>query len=532
MSVQYPLLDWRFIVKRWQRWVLQSRDRIFDGAVLLLCGLSLLLSVVDASLTQDVYHWGFIYPAAAGMKAGLLPHRDIPVFYGVVTSAFQALGLGIFGENLRALGITTGIFYSFSLWLSYQVFRRLLDRAFASLGVLLIFLLHSYMILPWANYFSYPFVLIAVLYLLCDRQSVKDYTLAGGAIALSMLARYSSVQASLPAFLCYFCYLALARSPVPQLKRKFVAFITGLSLPIGLFFVYLIGTGSFDDFLLHNQLMVKIAGVEGLGVRRHLINILQAQTIGARDFRSWLLSLVIVVNGLALGWAFLRHRSRQFALPQKWVLIASVTVFGTLNAFNHYEVFRLVNGASIGVGLLLYLIQRYLWSIEPARMIGLMLLAIFCFTSAETAVFTQTAADPWPSNPNLLRDGGVMQQEIPILRGRMLSPNRNAEYQKILGILSQLDDSYVMVNYTHNMILPMLTQRSSPQILSQYFPGKGVESPAEKSAIDAAIVGQRAIIFSAKPLIVAGYVSVAAVTWTDFSESFQMYVPEKTQISP
>jgi hypothetical protein len=226
MSVQHPSIHWNVIVKRWQRWALQSRDRILDGAVMLLCGLSLLLSVVDASLSQDVYHWGFVYPAAAGMKAGLLPHQDIPVFYGVVTSAFQAVGLGVFGENLRALGITTGVFYSLSLWLSYQVFRRLLDRSFALLGVLLIFLLHSYVILPWANYFSYPFVLIAVLYLLRDRQSVKDCTFAGGAIALSILARYSSVQASLPAFLCYFLYLALGRSSVPHLKQKFVAFIS------------------------------------------------------------------------------------------------------------------------------------------------------------------------------------------------------------------------------------------------------------------------------------------------------------------
>jgi hypothetical protein len=97
-----------------------------------------------------------------------------------------------------------------------------------------------------------------------------------------------------------------------------------------------------------------------------------------------------------------------------------------------------------------------------------------------------------------------------------------------LGILSQLDDSYVMVNYTHNMVLPMLIQRSSPQILSQYFSGKGVESPSEKQAIETAIAAQRAIIFAPLSFNLQGYVSVAEVTWTDFSETLKMCIPEKS----
>ena len=101
---------------------------IVDFSVLLICCLSFGFSCIESSVNLDSLHWGFMYVQALDLKRGLIPYQETFTIYGIMTSWIQSLSLTLFGERMISIGIATGIFYSLSIFLSYQIFLKILPK--------------------------------------------------------------------------------------------------------------------------------------------------------------------------------------------------------------------------------------------------------------------------------------------------------------------------------------------------------------------------------------------------------------------
>jgi len=177
-----------------------GRPNAFDLLVVIICLASFGCSLIESIINNDNQHWGGAYMQALDIKRGAIPHSEVIIFYGYIYTLIQSVALILFGERLISVGIITGIFYSFTLFLSYRVFFRFLKKSLAFIAVLLIFLIHPYIIYPVPNYFAYTFQLLALLFFLRYSENHLNGLLAGFFLSMSVLSRYSSIIAVLPPF--------------------------------------------------------------------------------------------------------------------------------------------------------------------------------------------------------------------------------------------------------------------------------------------------------------------------------------------
>ena len=488
----------------------------FDFLVLGICLISFVCSIIEARVNVDNLHWGWAYIAALDLKRGAIPHSEVIIFYGYIYTWIQSISLMLFGERLVSLGIVTGLFYSVSLFLSYRIFLRLMKRGLACLSVLLIFLIHPYAIYPAPNYYMYMFELLALVYFLKYSESKYYGLLAGFFLSMSVLARYSSVIAVVPPFAVLLC----AEYFVTPEKKKFVMekiglISAGFFIPLLAFFAYLFLHSALDDFFLQNTTIVRFIG-EGDNVNTYLsflIFLLQMENSLASDLRGKIFTPVLLV---CLFFAIKEIRQYVFSRLREpaykdGALFAAclIAVFGYLNSIHVYETFRLVNGASLGIGVCVLAagycfdkVGKPLKYLIPAA--GLIVAAVLL----STLFFKQTTSAYYPWQRDVLFGRGIQNSSVPILKGKILTKEYNSFYEEVFDVIKPYKKCCYIVNYTRDVVAFVMNDLPRVQISPVPIPGVDDISRQVQS-----IEEKKAVILSFKKLEIPGYVTVFAKPW-------------------
>ena len=222
-----------------------------DIVVISCCFISLVLSIIESRLNSDAHHWGLMYANAADLLNGLIPYKQIFIQYGFLTTLIQSDSLFFFGNKVVSVGIITGLFYSFNIYLSYCLWQKVLNKWLAALSSILMFLVQGYIIYPWANYFYYTFLLISLLFLTSSIKKVNKYFLAGMFMGFSFLARQYVLPIILPIYL-YFGLLYFSSEEEKEQKIYFKNFLilnTGFFSVITLFLFYIIRESALTDWV-------------------------------------------------------------------------------------------------------------------------------------------------------------------------------------------------------------------------------------------------------------------------------------------
>jgi hypothetical protein len=189
-----------------------------------------------------------MYVNAADLNEGLIPYREIFIQYGYLTTLIQSLSLNIFGNTVVSVGIITGIFYAGSIYLSYCLWQKVMNRWLSVLSAMLMFLVHGYITYPWANYFSYTFFLISLLFLTASPGNINRYLLAGIFLGLSILARQSPLPLIAPFYLYFLLeYLSSAQKLRKEYLKNILMFHAGMIGVIVVFLLYLFKESALKD---------------------------------------------------------------------------------------------------------------------------------------------------------------------------------------------------------------------------------------------------------------------------------------------
>jgi hypothetical protein len=509
-------------------------DFIFNIAVILICCWSFGLSWIESTVNQDSHHWGLMYVPALDLRHGLIPHQGTLIFYGVLTSWIQSIGLSVFGENFKAIGITTGLFYSLSLWLSYRVFLRFLSRYSAFFAVLIIFLLHGYIIYPWSNYFFYTFELLAILFFI-QANTYRNYLFSGFFVGLSILTRYSSIHVVLPPFIIFifFRYFITAEK-IGSSWKKLLAFLAGVLIPTLTFASYLAVHHGIDDLLLQNQLTLAAMGRRSIAENsiNSIHNLIRFSTPN-RDSRSFFFSFNFFFNLIALMYMSYHTLVKKKSLNYRENIvsfISLITLFGYLNSLHLYEIFRLINGSSLGIGVILFYLEiRLTRSGKKVKIFTLIPLIALCLVWANTLIFHQTSSVYGSWDFSTLSGKGVPQKEISIFRGKILSQVVSDYYSNIYKKLLPIASSYAIVNYTSDTTAVLITNRGRLQKSPAYFPAVQMGFPEEVKNIQQAIQEKKVIIFADKDLNLSGYRVILASHTPVVLQNF--WIPPRFYIS-
>ncbi len=504
-----------------------------DVAAILICCLSFIFSVVESTVNQDGHHWGVMFAPALELKHGLIPHRDTFIFYGALTSWIQGLGLSIFGENYKALGLTTGIFYSLSLWLSYRVFSTFLSKSFAFLGLLLVFLIHGYIIYPWSNYYFYTFELLAILYFI-KGGSQKNYLISGGLIGLALLTRYTGIQAAVPQFVISIFFISIWGTGKFRLGlKKLLAFTLGLATPVLLFTSYLIANHGLDDLILNSKLTFVAATGGQRSVGHFLIgllyNISTFSTIFERDSRSFCFTAIFFTALGTLVYLFYQAIKKKRLEDRLHIVffLSLTTLVSYANSLHIYEIFRLANGAALGVGVILFWIEAGVHRYH--KRVGLMMLVpiiALCLFWGNSVILTRTSSvfGPWEIN-TITGQGVAAHQDIGILRGKIVSQSFVGYYNQIYNKVASIDPSFPLVTYTLDTTAALIDQhRIRLQKAPAYFPNIQEGLPDEVTQINQAIKAKKVVIISDENLNLPGYQIIFDAVALGPSRTARLYI--------
>jgi Dolichyl-phosphate-mannose-protein mannosyltransferase len=485
---------------------------IYDLAVLIICGISFAFSWIETIVNIDSLHWGLMYVPALDVHRGAIPYKDTAIIYGWLTTWIQSVFIGIFGEKLTSIGIPTGITYALTLQLSYRVFLRFLPRYFAFFSTFVMFLLHPYIVYAWSNYFSYTFLLGAILLLPNTYRVSRRTLLAGVMLGLSLLCRYSAALAILPPFFLFFIYCWLTEKP----RRRAVfaggsIFAIGFLIPIGAFLGYLLSQGVLADFWCQNR---EVVAAWGGGVT--LANIIPKLltciiypgwgVTGFHDARILFFSLNFVGVLLVLGRIIRRK------LGNTLVLVSLISLFGYLNTAHIYEVFRLINASSLGIGLIAYICAAL--SVKGWLRLPLIILLVApCFIWADDLILARNSSSyyPWP----LSRFEGT-NNAVPTMKlfeGKRMSQKYYNFYAQIDQKLAKYDDRYIVLNNTADPLLTVLRNRPRATQLSVPISPGFSACCRESTKIDQIIGAKPAIIFSLSEPKIPGYTVLFKQVW-------------------
>ncbi len=262
----------------------------------------------------------------------------------------QGAWLQIFGRNLVQVGVATGIAYSLAFWFHFTVGRKVLSGLAAAAATGLLFLAHPYIVYPWSNYFSAAFTFAAVALVLAPA-TARSFGAAGLCLAAAYLCRHSVVLSLAPPF----GVLLFSQMRSPGFSLKGACFCLGLGVPIIGFFAWLVSAGLWEQWWIasidvNRALYDTVAGWKGVGSPAKFIVLLWGKMFFS--LRPQLLVFTLVSWSclsvlLRYGWQLARRRTtwRNFSgLP----FVASVALFGFLQAGHSYELFRIATASGLG----------------------------------------------------------------------------------------------------------------------------------------------------------------------------------------
>jgi hypothetical protein len=495
-----------------------SSNWIFHACILLICVGSIGFSIVEGVSNFDFHHPGLMFSPAIDLKHGLKPFKEVAILYGYLTTYFQSLSFYVFGENLLSIWILTGIFYACSLGLFYRIFQSVMSPKLSFLTVLLIFLVHPYSVYPWPNYYSCAFNLLAILLLartFFDRSpaispshtlSRRDRIfsgLAGVAMALAILCRYSAiVSICLPPvvfFVAEFCWSEKALRN--RLFRQGLLILLGALTAFLLFAAYCLYAGVGNDFLTQYQIVSEVWQSHFstiLGYRSGSVGVLflgsLLKNIYTFAFQENLRLSIFSVNFLLMVvfsscYIFLKmvnldrtfkqdnSGSNQFLKLNNFDRLAFFlglsSIFSYANSIHIYESFRLANGASIGFGVVIYLllvrvpewfeIKRNSQRFYRFLMLVLITFLASCFLKNLLPLNKLQWNSYWDTTRIMQWRGNQIHSKA--FAHQMLPIWAEEHYGKFAEILEKFDDSYIIVNNTNDTLLNVVSDKHKAYLL-------------------------------------------------------------------
>jgi hypothetical protein len=444
-----------------------------DVLVIICCIISIGLSIIESRLNTDAHHWGLMYANAADLNRGLIPYKEIFIQYGFLTTFIQSLSLNIFGNTVVSVGIITGTFYAANIYLSYCLWRKILNRWSSALSSVVMFLVHGYIIYPWANYFSYTFLLISLLFLTASPQRRNRYLLSGFFLALSFLARQSLFIIA-PIYLYFLLiYISSEQDKQKVHLRNIVMFHVGMLGVIGAFLLYVIRESAFADWIKQSFVIGKFYRDFGLLAPRNIFNFLKVIIFPFDGDGRLLLYSLVFFNALIIFIIFLRTsllrkikglREQVQEGNNLLFLFSSVILFGYLHALHFYNLFRLQSSSSLGFGLLIFSLCKLSNRFEKWERLVLSVPFICLFIYLiPTSVFHENSSVYFPWNrhlPHLLVSHQLKQPEnIEMLQNKLYDEKTRIYYQTLAKTISSYDCKLdYLVNFTMNSYVPLLSK--------------------------------------------------------------------------
>ena len=223
------------------------KNNLLYHLIAILISLSSFFKYFELSIYNDFEHAGILFNNSLLFLEGNLPYKDI-TYCKVSTLIINFIALLIFGEYLYLIYILSATVYAATFLFLYNIITKFILKISICL-VIVIFLIHPKIYLPWGNYNLFFFLVLSLFFFL--NNSKFFIILSGVFLALATLSK----ESFLPFYFLLILFLLIfwIFSNETKDKKKILYFLIGNSLTIISFILYLAGNNILLDFIEYYQ---------------------------------------------------------------------------------------------------------------------------------------------------------------------------------------------------------------------------------------------------------------------------------------
>lgn len=433
---------------------------------------SIFKSLIFAIYTLDHHHSTLVFYDAYQLGNGYSLFKDIIVIYGVLTTLIHHFFLKLFGNFVLSLSIGTAVIYSSSFLIFFFILKNLsFSRINSIIIISIIFLIHPSIVLPWADYNSYFFLLLGLLLFTSPSNNIFSYYFFGICLGVAVLSRQTT-------FLPIFLFL-LFTFFFKNLKKKRVNIIFGILTIFSIFFFYLLSKDLIYDWFIQSFKTWTIFTYKNF---HPLIN----ETLGYLNYfiliKDLLVKLCTSFANFDLKWGFYFLLlifniyflidtilfKKRFQKDYKLILISFMSIMLFSQSMHINEIFRLSTGSIIGIIPLSICLKDLLkkFSIFFRKIIFFMTFFLFIF-------FVFSSINRSYKNYEIIKNTSknLSESKISFLKYQKFPEEVTNFYEKFNSEMFKISSLYKInysYNFSDNSLLPIISKLKNPLISSYY----------------------------------------------------------------
>ena len=319
---------------------------------------SFYLSSINSIYNQDFHHWSYVLQSFVDYKNNLKLFKEIVITHGFGQIILFSLIDNFKKIDLVSIGTIGGFFYSINFIIIYKIFSSITSRITSLILVFILFLIHPFIILPWADYYSGLCVnLFIYFFLKCNKGNISFFALSS-LLLLSIFFRSTYI---ISIVLSILAYLILNYKFIKKNHFNLIFYIFFFQILI--FFCFLNYYNNFYLWFSQSILFIKnLLLVSSNPIREEIINnyslniwiLLKLIYQFLRTFIS--LFNILNANNIIFLVFFLLNLKIIFNIKKifhkkninnnKMFYISLLGLFGFIQSFHSYEIFRNINATT------------------------------------------------------------------------------------------------------------------------------------------------------------------------------------------
>ena len=334
----------------------------------------------------DPWHWGSIAGITKDYINGFELFKDIVLLFGPGQPFLYNIINKFYTINYYSIGIITTIVHTLNLFLIYIILLNLSNRLIALVIFLFIFCLVPYPQVPWPDFYSGLCLTISCFFLTVPSKEKNIYLFISALfLVLCIGFRNSYIVTILPAFLLYILIYLFHKNKIPVYFKKFFFYffililisIFTLWINNNLILWYEQGLGrvgeyknldsSINGFKINESLFLLVKFIYHIFIPTRLENFYFLLILASSFFL--ILSCLIKKN------IFLKIINKN----DKIFFFVILGIFGSIQSFNQYEIWRHLN-SSISLFFALGYFLKESFNDNKYFKIPIALIIIFCVT--------------------------------------------------------------------------------------------------------------------------------------------------------
>jgi hypothetical protein len=336
--------------------------------------ISFFFSLYQLNHQYDGHHHGVMFSVTQDFLDGKIPYRDFLPHFGIVFIYLNSIFIKIFFNSIYGGYFLVSLCKGLILYLFGMIIKEKFDEKIAITTMAFVFLLQPFVDTPWPEYLFFSFLLLSI-YILIAYKNKFSLFLSGIYYSLAGLTKDNFITVlfvSLLLFTIYLFFLKIFKKKT--FDNDFINFywLSGYLFPLILFYIYLNQNSIVGEYL--DQF--KIGSLATKHYCRSIIDsfffrMLDCGFISIKNLFHfsytriytepyWFFFLIIILTNFIFIFNITFFDKQKIIKNDKKLIILISLLSLVLFSNNLYflSVQRLFTGVSLGVILMIYLIQN------------------------------------------------------------------------------------------------------------------------------------------------------------------------------